>query len=458
MKKTFTISFFLLIVAFTYGQNEFFNSYKYNNSSSSQSMFIFYKPDCPYCLQMETSIANDVIFQNQIIKNYNVQFVNISTNEGKTIALKYNITAVPTIIKLNSNSDAIQILKGFGTVSRVAKFLNLEYLNSNFINAKNSLFICGNGIISGSETCDDGNTTSNDGCNSTCNVETGYICVGTPSNCSSICGDGIIVTPEQCDDGNLTNGDGCNSSCIIEGGTICGNGIISGSETCDDGNTTSNDGCNSTCNVETGYICVGSPSNCTSICGDGIIVTPEQCDDGNLTNGDGCNSTCIIEGSVICGNGIVESGEQCDDANSSNDDSCINTCQFAQCGDGYVRVGIEQCDDGNSDNGDECNNTCTLTLGISENFYYTFLTIYPNPFSNFLNISLNLIEKSNIEFTIIDINGRIIQSVKKENQLFGELNSVINLNSKLSTGIYILKIQITNSSGTFIESKKIIKL
>ena len=35
---------------------------------------------------------------------------------------------------------------------------------------------CGDGIINGSETCDDGNTISGDGCSSTCQIET----VNTP--------------------------------------------------------------------------------------------------------------------------------------------------------------------------------------------------------------------------------------------------------------------------------------
>src|SRR5579862_6186783 len=35
---------------------------------------------------------------------------------------------------------------------------------------------CGDGIVSGSETCDDGNTVDGDGCSSTCQIET----VNTP--------------------------------------------------------------------------------------------------------------------------------------------------------------------------------------------------------------------------------------------------------------------------------------
>lgn len=66
--------------------------------------------------------------------------------------------------------------------------------------------LCGNGAIEGSEQCDDGNTTSEDGCSSNCMNE--------------FCGD-FVVQPglsEQCDDGNVVNGDGCNASCEFEPG------------------------------------------------------------------------------------------------------------------------------------------------------------------------------------------------------------------------------------------------
>lgn len=90
--------------------------------------------------------------------------------------------------------------------------------------------VCGDGIKSGTEACDDGNLTNGDGCSSTCQVEPGFACAGNPSVCAPICGDGIRSGAEACDDGNLSNGDGCSS----------------------------------TCQVEPGFSCVGSPSVCTS--------------------------------------------------------------------------------------------------------------------------------------------------------------------------------------------------
>jgi len=73
------------------------------------------------------------------------------------------------------------------------------------------------------ETCDDGNIVDGDGCNSTCGIESGWSCVGSPSVCnpSSLCGNGIINSPETCDDSNLVNGDGCNATCSVEPGWSC---------------------------------------------------------------------------------------------------------------------------------------------------------------------------------------------------------------------------------------------
>jgi cysteine-rich repeat protein len=44
--------------------------------------------------------------------------------------------------------------------------------------------VCGNGIIQWTEQCDDGNTTSGDGCSATCQTETNRQCTGQPSVCT----------------------------------------------------------------------------------------------------------------------------------------------------------------------------------------------------------------------------------------------------------------------------------
>jgi fibro-slime domain-containing protein len=66
------------------------------------------------------------------------------------------------------------------------------------------------------------------------------------SDCTPICGDGIVSLGEQCDDGVNDGGYGeCAEGCVI--GAYCGDGIKQEGEYCDDGNRVDGDGCNSSC-------------------------------------------------------------------------------------------------------------------------------------------------------------------------------------------------------------------
>jgi cysteine-rich repeat protein len=123
---------------------------------------------------------------------------------------------------------------------------------------------CGDGSVTGSEACDDGNNDDGDGCSATCTVEAGFTCTGESSVCTPICGDGVVK-------GQL--------------------------EECDDANTDDGDGCSATCTVEAGFSCSGEPSVCTqtSVCGNGGVEPGEQCDDGNTDNGDCCSSSCQLQ-------------------------------------------------------------------------------------------------------------------------------------------------------------------
>jgi cysteine-rich repeat protein len=49
----------------------------------------------------------------------------------------------------------------------------------------------GDGVVQGTEECDDKNSQSGDGCSNENKIENGWACVGTPSVCRSKCGDGI---------------------------------------------------------------------------------------------------------------------------------------------------------------------------------------------------------------------------------------------------------------------------
>jgi fibro-slime domain-containing protein len=229
---------------------------------------------------------------------------------------------------------------------------------------------CHDGTVQSPEECDDGvgHEMSGDGCSAGCRVEIDYTCPPTGGICTStaICGNGMRSSAEACDDGNVAGGDGCSADCgTVEDGwqcrvagkrcvPFCGDGKMIGTENCDDGQmpAASEDGCSSTCLIEPGWSCTGTPSVCTkAVCGNGMVETGEACDKGaenGLFFGDatGCSKTCTQE-------------PTCRDASGTT-----QACSTA-CGDGNRDVAAgEQCDDGNGIAGDGCSDTCMLEGGF----------------------------------------------------------------------------------------------
>jgi hypothetical protein len=47
---------------------------------------------------------------------------------------------------------------------------------------------------------------------------------------------------------------------------------------------------------------------------------------------------------AVCGDGVIGGDEACDDGDDRDDDACTNACQWAVCGDGIVRRGVEDCE------------------------------------------------------------------------------------------------------------------
>jgi len=69
--------------------------------------------------------------------------------------------------------------------------------------------LCGDGIKSTSEACDNSNTDSLDGCSDTCTLECGFACdANEPQICANECGDGIFAAGERSDHGNTASHDG----------------------------------------------------------------------------------------------------------------------------------------------------------------------------------------------------------------------------------------------------------
>ncbi|CAD8120180.1 unnamed protein product [Paramecium sonneborni] len=267
--------------------------------------------------------------------------------------------------KYSCDFNCIDCQSGICEQCQIGYYLN-RYLNSCFS-------ICGDGIVTDNESCDNGNMVENYECSS-CQIECQPECFSCYQGqcyscenqgweidliqgvCNSKCGDGIIVGKEQCDDGNEIENDGC-YQCEFqcqEQCTKCLSGfciecdtpdlIVVDKEECDDV-------CYE-CGIQGWQL---TNSECQSVCGDGYIVQfQEECDDGNFLKYDGCyqcqfqcQEMCtlcqlgicyecdylgwMIENHVckpFCGDGIVLGYEQCDDMNDNKNDGC-HLCQFA---------------------------------------------------------------------------------------------------------------------------------
>ncbi len=243
------------------------------------------------------------------------------------------------------------------------------------------------------EECDDGNTVSGDGCSADCRseacgnnvVDSGEACdsgghdtTECDADCSlPLCGDNHInhAAGEECDDGNTTSGDGCSVTCRIE---KCGNHVVDTGEECDEGGVDTND-CDSDCTLVRcgdGHINEAASEECddgqeTSICdsdctipqcGDGHVNTAagEECDDGG--NSSSCDEDCTL---VECGDSFVNhvAGEDCD-SGGIDVQTCDSDCTLVRCGDGHINeAASEECDDGNTSDGDGCDGSCFVETG-----------------------------------------------------------------------------------------------
>ena len=208
-----------------------------------------------------------------------------------------------------------------------------------------------------------------------------------------MCGDGVLSIGEECDDGNTNNGDGCSSQCDIE--SSCGNGVCEPEE--------NSVNCPNDCQI-CFYQEINGCLKCPDIDFDGDVDN----DDYNLIvqfdgvcegmeeynpaynlDGDDCidvysdGDVCILpfislELSAIpmccsCGNGIVEPffGEQCDYGNDDNVCDGCTACQIdiSECCEGCCFGGY-CCGDGMCGGPGECDvcegeeNDCPISVCI----------------------------------------------------------------------------------------------
>jgi len=242
--------------------------------------------------------------------------------------------------------------------------------------------LCGNGLIEGSETCDDGATAPDDGCSETCAIE---------------CGDGVVGANEACDTAIAGGETGaCPTDETCTDSDPCTTGVVSGGEceaVCDFATTTApidDDDCCPTGQDST------TDNDCEASCGNGVVESPEElcdtaisggfgecptaCNDGDfctvdtLVNGGTCSADCTetditaigpadgccppgatpvsdVDCPVSCGDGFVTGTELCDTAIAAGNPGACPTA----CNDGNL------CTTDNLINGGTCSADCTET-------------------------------------------------------------------------------------------------
>ena len=156
---------------------------------------------------------------------------------------------------------------------------------------------CGDAILDATEACDNG--SNDDPAHTPAQPAQGACAPG----CTAVrfCGDATLDAPdgEACDNGqdNQTHwpvappADACSATCDTTL-TWCGDATLNGPEACDNGQ-----------NLDPDYspATPAAPAPCTAacttprFCGDAILDAPdgEACDDGNNTDADGCSADCL---------------------------------------------------------------------------------------------------------------------------------------------------------------------
>jgi len=324
--------------------------------------------------------------------------------------------------------------------------------------------ICGDGVVGSGELCEVGDTiSSSTACDSDEDgVDDGYYVEECSLTCDSYeetttcspisCGNGVIEGTEECDDGSLNGSYGfCGADCSNSDRTYCGDGSLAGGEACDCSSVSPAAGAafgGGACSYLNGVYSTDASDTCAwdcsgpgPYCGNGDVDDAEACDgDTDTYSGKICSTTTIFPGeectqdsdcgvissstftsspesavyrgcgeedpdddsketandcplTTVCVDGDAsKSGEPCDvnsDCSSTSESdgvcstfeyqttrtrSCNDTCSDwaedwsaidciapGSCGDGVVDDG-EECDDGNDDSSDSCTVECTSNV------------------------------------------------------------------------------------------------
>ena len=271
-----------------------------------------------------------------------------------------------TINNDGCESDCTIITAGFAWTGggSTSKDLCSQWLTGYAPNNDKSAWVAiwGDSLRMPTESCDDGNTSNNDGCSNLCAIESGYTCSGGSTTSKDTC--------VKCSAGFYQ--DPSNLSRWI---THCGDGKRAGSEVWDDANTSDGDGWSSTCSsIETGYVWAGGSPTSHDTCtfwtsgfyqngakslwvtnwGDGLRAGAEKCDDNNSLSEDGCNNDwSSVEAGYVCSGGSPTSKDTWTFWTSGlyQNDVEVPTVWVPHWGDG-LKSGTEEWDDGNNTDND----------------------------------------------------------------------------------------------------------
>jgi cysteine-rich repeat protein len=189
--------------------------------------------DSTCCSTCSESSTNDSIFQFEA-PSTNIRItMDKDTDSRLVMVLLDDCSTTATVQGCGSEySESIVTLGAAGLVAGQTYTLavkngssSYDWPDPNTTYIKIEPIVCGNSsIVEGIETCDDGNITDGDGCDSSCQTEPGYFCEGEPNSCEFLCGnstDDATKNGEECDDGDVLDSDGCSSVCEVEAGFYC---------------------------------------------------------------------------------------------------------------------------------------------------------------------------------------------------------------------------------------------
>lgn len=182
---------------------------------------------------------------------------------------------------------------------------------------------CGNGVVDGTEACDDGNDSNNDSCTNQCTV--------------NICGDGYLYTDHESCDRAEENGQECTadygSTCrycsydctyLTSSGSYCGDGVVQDSDELCDGSELTQFRCfDDATTQQVGDVCYEANAAEGSGCESGFTCRNLGVCNGGLNDGMYCTQTDAVSGKdlAFCAGGTCVLPTCADD--------CGSTCPFS---------------------------------------------------------------------------------------------------------------------------------